>query len=117
MRACQCRQPNKQARILGAQTNPLFGKRDRLLRMAAVKVHLPKQNMSGGIAGIEIDRLLERRHREIGAMHPHADETEREMGCRISGVETDRALGELISLELIACDVIYPAQVGGVAKC
>ncbi len=85
--------------------------------MAAVKVHLPKENMSGCIAGVEIDRLPERRHREIGAMHPHADEAEREMGCRIPSVETDRALGELIRLEIIACDVIYPGQVRGVAKC
>src|SRR5271169_3642400 len=101
VRARERGQPDKQARILWAEANPLFGKRDRLLRMAAVKVRLGEENVGGGIAGIEIDCLLERRHRKIGAVRPHADEAAREMSGGIAGVETNRTLGELISLDIV----------------
>ena len=73
MRAGEGRQPHKEARILGAEADPFFGKRDRLRRLAAVKVHLAKQDMSGGITGVKIYRLLERRHRGIRAAGPHTD--------------------------------------------
>src|SRR6267378_8459850 len=108
VRARESRQPDKQARILGAEANALFGKRDRLLRMASVEVHLAKQNMGGGIAGVELDRFVERRHRAVGAMRPHADEAQREMGCRVAGIEYNRTLGEFISLDVIEFVVFYP---------
>src|SRR5215472_8726258 len=57
--AGQSGQPNGQARIGGAQANSLLGQFDRLVRPSAIKVHLAKQHMGGGKAGIELDRLLE----------------------------------------------------------
>src|SRR6266446_5827535 len=83
--------------------------------MAAVQVHLAEKNMGRGIAGVEVDRLLERQHRGIGAVRPHADEAECEMSWRVSGIETNGALSELIGLDVVERDVICPAQIGGVA--
>jgi hypothetical protein len=53
---------------------------------------LLEENVGGGEAGVELDRLLERRNSAIGAACPEAGKAEREMGIRIAAVEGDRAL-------------------------
>src|SRR5208283_4697866 len=74
VRARERGQPDKQARILWAEANPLFDKRDRLLRMATVKVHLAEENVGGGIAGVETNRtageLISLEIVEAGVIYP-----------------------------------------------
>jgi hypothetical protein len=51
--------------------------------------------MGGGEAGVELDRLLERRDRAIGSARPHAYQAEREAGVRVTGGDIDCALRQL----------------------
>src|SRR6516162_11832924 len=107
----QGREPNRQARIGGAEAYAFFGQVERLPWSAAVKVHLPEQDISRGKAGIELDRLLERRDRTIGAARPHTDETERKMGVRIPSIESDGTLRQLIAFGIASLDVFRPPQI------
>jgi len=71
--------------------------------------------LGGGKAGIELDRFLKLLHRAIGAARPHADETERKMGVGISGVQSDRALRQLVAFGITGVDILRPAEIGGIA--
>src|SRR6516165_1660366 len=116
MGARERRQPDKETRILWAEADCLFRELNRRLRVSAIEVHLTKDGVGGGVAGIEANRLLETRYRTIPASRPHADDTEGEMGWRITGVETDRTLSQLMGLNIIPCDIVCPAEEGSGAE-
>src|SRR5229473_1326248 len=71
--------------------------------------------MGGGVAWIEVDSLLEFRHRAIGTARPQADEAESEAGVWVTAVETYRALCQLERLVVIAFGILRPAEIGGIA--
>src|SRR5258708_7518730 len=73
--------------------------------------------MGGGVAWIEVDSLLEFRHRAIGTARPHADEAQSGAGVWGTAVETCRPPCPLERPVVIAFGILRPAEIGGSAHC
>src|SRR5271165_2745316 len=117
MRPSESREPDEQARIGGAEANSLFGKRDRFLWSTLIKVHLAEENMRRCKTGIELYRLPECLDCAIGAARPHTYEAEAKPGVRVAPIESDRALRQLVRLDVAVFHIFCPAEVSRIAHC
>src|SRR6266436_9617125 len=87
VRPGECGKPDEHARIAGAEADAPFRLLDRLFRPTGVEVHLSEQDVSGGKARVELDRLLECRDPALGTARPHARQTKSKMGIGITRIE------------------------------
>ena len=105
----QTREPDEEARVARAEADRFLDACDPALRIAEKIQHRAQYRMRRRKARIELDRFLELGRRLFGSAGPHADQREREMRVRVTGIEGYRPLPEFERLLIAALRIVAPA--------